>query len=136
MLIQGSPTVKLGSLSFCLCHVQHCDAVRTLHTGLRLDKVRQLSRGDVLLVINRFRVELAIAKGLRTCLLLLNKFLTHDTKFLKFARPSVALYLQVKELLKIGVFHVCLPSGAAPCVLPSASAHAAEPLRTGSRAFP
>ena len=52
MLIQGSPTVKLGSLSFCLCRVQHCDAVRTLHTGLRLDEVRQLSRGDVLLVIH------------------------------------------------------------------------------------
>ena len=31
--------------------IQYCDAVRTLHRSLGLDEVRQLSRGDMLLVI-------------------------------------------------------------------------------------
>ena len=57
-----------------------------------------------------------------------------------FARPSVALYLQVKELLKIGVSHIAIRLAGCPEALhmsrpraphpvPSLSVECAEPLR-------
>ena len=61
-----------------------------------------------------------------------------------FARPSVALYLQVKELLKIGVSHIAIRLAGCPSfgrlsrgfahVAPTRSASRSEPFRRVCRA--